>query len=171
MHAYVQSRKEEATAVLSKIYPADRLEDEVAMLEAHLEEESKRQTKVKLSDVFTKKEIRMAFTFGGGLQAFQQFTGISIIMYYSPTILQMAGFKSNESALLLSIIVSAMNAVATILGIYLIDAIGRKILTLGSLSGVIAALAILSTACYTIDHGNKDLVFGWIALAGLFHTL
>jgi MFS transporter, SP family, solute carrier family 2 (myo-inositol transporter), member 13 len=42
-------------------------------------------------------------------------------MYYSPKIIQMAGFKSNEAALFLS----------------LIDHLGRKKLALGSLSGVI----------------------------------
>ena len=67
------------------------------------------------------------------VQAFQQFTGINTVMYYSPTIVQMAGFNSNELALLLSLVVAGMNAVGTILGIYLIDHAGRKMLALSSL--------------------------------------
>ncbi|XLT10627.1 hypothetical protein HN51_056420 [Arachis hypogaea] len=38
----------------------------------------------------------------------------------------MAGFKSNESSLFLSLVVSALNAAGTILGIYLIDIARRK---------------------------------------------
>jgi SP family myo-inositol transporter-like MFS transporter 13 len=41
------------------------------------------------------------------LQAFQQFTGINTVMYYSPTIVQMAGFSSNQLALLLSLVIAA----------------------------------------------------------------
>ncbi|XP_025661998.1 inositol transporter 1-like [Arachis hypogaea] len=164
---YLKNRKEEATNVLSRIYPSPRLEDEIDILEAHMEQEQKDKVKVKYSDVFKLKEIRVAFICGAGLQAFQQLTGISVIMYYSPTIIQLAGFKSNESALFLSLIVSAINAGGTIIGIYLIDIVGRKKLTLSSLIGVVGSLILLSASCYVRGHGNPSLVYGWLAVAGL----
>lgn len=154
--------------MLSKIYSSPRLEDEIEILETHMEEERKKQVKVNYGDVFRLKEIRLAFICGAGLQAFQQFAGISIIMYYSPTIIQMAGFKSNQAALFLSLIVSGMNAAATVLGIYLIDHSGRKKLALGSLSGVIASLVILSASCYVMgEGGNTKPLLGWLAILGL----
>ncbi|BAT93534.1 hypothetical protein VIGAN_08004500 [Vigna angularis var. angularis] len=164
---YMKNRKEEAVGVLSKIYSSPRLEDEIAILEELLEQERKSEAKVKYSDVFRKKEIRSAFICGGGLQAIQQLSGISIIMYYSPIIIQMAGFRSNESALFLSLIVSGMNAAATILGIYLIDIVGRKVLALSSLSGMTVSLVVLSTTCYLMGHGNASQTLGWIAILGL----
>ncbi|XP_016182596.1 inositol transporter 1-like [Arachis ipaensis] len=164
---YLKNRKEEATNVLSRIYPSPRLEDEIDILEAHMEQEQKDKVKVKYSDVFKLKEIRVAFICGAGLQAFQQLTGISVIMYYSPTIIQLAGFKSNESALFLSLIVSAINAGGTIIGIYLIDIVGRKKLTLSSLIGVVGSLILLSASCYVRGHGNPSLVYGWLAVVGL----
>ncbi|KAL4307285.1 hypothetical protein AHAS_Ahas16G0263000 [Arachis hypogaea] len=164
---YLKNRKEEATNVLSRIYPSPRLEDEIDILEAHMEQEQKDKVKVKYSDVFKLKEIRVAFICGAGLQAFQQLTGISVIMYYSPTIIQLAGFKSNESALFLSLIVSAINAGGTIIGIYLIDIVGRKKLTLSSLIGVVGSLILLSASCYVRGHGNPGLVYGWLAVVGL----
>ncbi|KAE9618596.1 putative major facilitator, sugar transporter, major facilitator superfamily [Lupinus albus] len=167
MYVCFQNKKDEATSVLSKIYPSPRLEDEIEILETHMEKEGASKAKVKYSDVFTSKEIRSAFIFEAGLQAFQQFAGISIIMYYSPTIIQMAGFKSNSAALFLSLIVSSMNAAGSILGIYLIDIVGRKKLALGSLSGVIGALVLLSTSCYLMGHGHTSQIFAWLALLGL----
>ncbi|RYR46740.1 hypothetical protein Ahy_A07g032528 [Arachis hypogaea] len=161
------NKKEAAANVLSKIYPSPRLEDEIEILEFHLEKEQKNKVKVNYSDVFKLKEIRVAFICGAGLQAFQQFTGISIVMYYSPIIIQLAGFKSNDAALFLSLIVSGLNAGGTILGIYLIDASGRKKLTLGSLSGVAIALTIFSVACFIIGHGNASQVYAWLAIVGL----
>jgi len=53
---------------------------------------------------------------GAGLMVFQQFTAINTVMYYSPTIVQMAGFQSNELALQISLFVPAMNVVGTVLG-------------------------------------------------------
>jgi MFS transporter, SP family, solute carrier family 2 (myo-inositol transporter), member 13 len=69
-------------------------------------------------------------------------------MYYSPTIVQMAGFASNQLALLLSLIVAAMNAAGTVVGILLIDRCGRRRLALLSLSGVLVSLLILSLAFF-----------------------
>lgn len=73
----------------------------------------------------------------------QQFSGINTVMYYSPTIVQMAGFKSNELALQISLLVAAMNAAGTVLGIYLIDHAGRESLALCSLGGVCESLVLL----------------------------
>ncbi|KAK7359458.1 hypothetical protein VNO77_01418 [Canavalia gladiata] len=42
----------------------------------------------------------------------------SAVMYYSSTIVQLAGFASNETALLLSLITAAVNAIGAILSIY-----------------------------------------------------
>lgn len=113
-------------------------------------------------------QIKTTLIASHGLQAFQQFTGINTVMYYSPTIVQMAGFHSNELALLLSLIVAGMNAAGTVLGIYLIDHAGRRKLTLSSLIGVIAALIILSVA-FLLNHSSDSTSgsYGWLAILGL----
>lgn len=104
------------------------------------------------------------------VQAFQQFTGINTVMYYSPTIVQMAGFHSNELALQLSLIVAGLNAAGTVLGIYLIDHAGRKKLALYSLGGVIASLIILSVSFFYQSSStttNQNDLYGWLAVVGL----
>lgn len=101
------------------------------------------------------------------LQAFQQFTGINTVMYYSPTIVQMAGFQSNQLALLLSLIVAFMNALGTVLGIYLIDHFGRKKLALSSLFGVTISLIILAMAFILQPTDSATGVYGWLAVLGL----
>ncbi|KAJ6866159.1 hypothetical protein NC652_037649 [Populus alba x Populus x berolinensis] len=100
-------------------------------------------------------------------EAFQQFTGINTVMYYSPTIVQMAGFSSNQLALLLSLVIAAMNAAGTVLGIYLIDHFGRKKLAISSLAGVIASLFILAGAFFGKSSGSSNELYGWIAVLGL----
>nr|GEZ09705.1 inositol transporter 1 [Tanacetum cinerariifolium] len=72
----------------------------------------------------------------------------------------MAGFTSNQLALLLSLIVALMNAAGTIVGIYLIDHFGRRKLALSSLTGVFLSLILLSVAFYLES-------IGWLAVLGL----
>lgn len=88
-------------------------------------------------------------------------------MYYSPTIVQMAGFNSNQLALLLSLIIAFMNALGTILGIYLIDHFGRKKLALSSLSGVTISLIILAIAFMLEQSGSTNELYGWMSVVGL----
>ena len=80
-------------------------------------------------------------------------------MYYSPTIVELAGFVSNRIALLLSLLVAAVNTLGTVLGIFLIDRCGRRLLLLMSLGGVFFSLAILSGAFYltSVDVPTVDI--------------
>ncbi|KAL5703029.1 Integrin alpha chain-like protein (Alpha-int1) [Ranunculus cassubicifolius] len=144
---YMKNEKSKVIAVLAKIYETDRLEEEIDQLSVASEEES-RKSNVRYWDVFRTKEIRLAFLAGAGLQAFQQLTGINTIMYYIPTIVQMAGFQANKLALLISLIVAGMNTGGTILGIYLINKFGRRRLALTSLFGVIFSLILLLAAFF-----------------------
>ncbi|KAL5703063.1 Integrin alpha chain-like protein (Alpha-int1) [Ranunculus cassubicifolius] len=170
---YMKNEKSKVIAVLAKIYETDRLEEEIDQLSVASEEES-RKSNVRYWDVFRTKEIRLAFLAGAGLQAFQQLTGINTVMYYSPTIVQMAGFQANKLALLLSLIVAGMNAGGTILGIYLIDKFGCRRLALTSLFGVILSLILLLAAFFfqtsdsfswlCNDYQTCQSIFGWIAV-------
>ncbi|XAR48740.1 hypothetical protein NMG60_11031657 [Bertholletia excelsa] len=164
---FMKKDKSQAIVVLSKIYDPYRLEEEIDQLSAAAEEARQGENSARFGDVFKSKEIRLAFLAGAGLQAFQQFAGINTVMYYGPTIVQMAGFSSNQLALLLSLIVAAMNAPGTVFGIFLIDHVGRKRLALTSLSGVILSLVILSAAFFLESSGSSDGLYGWLAVSGL----
>lgn len=166
-----KNEKDKAIAVLSKIYGVDRLNEEIDILSSASELDIFSKTTVSCMDVFRSKEMRLAFFAGAGLQAFQQFTGINTVMYYSPTIVQMAGFTSNKLALLLSLIVAAMNAAGTVAGIFLIDRCGRRTLALTSLAGVFVSLLVLGGA-FSLHSSNVSsnlgaTKYGWFAVVGL----
>lgn len=90
------------------------------------------------------RAVRRGLIAGVGLQVFQQFVGINTVMYYSPTIVQLAGIASNQTALLLSLITAGLNAIGSIISIYFIDRTGRKKLIVISLCGVAISLGLLT---------------------------
>jgi SP family galactose:H+ symporter-like MFS transporter len=59
------------------------------------------------------------------LQAVQQFTGMNVVMYYAPRIFQAMGY-STEAQMWFTVIVGAVNVLATFIAIALIDRWGRK---------------------------------------------
>ena len=56
--------------------------------------------------------------------------------YYSATIIRMSGVKDNSTVIWLAAVVASVNFLFTIVGVYLVEKVGRRILTLGSLSGL-----------------------------------
>ena len=63
---------------------------------------------------------------GMGLQIWQQLCGINTVMYYTPSILRLAGVTDNRTALLLAMGPAAVNAMGTVVGMYLVDILGRR---------------------------------------------
>lgn len=145
---YRKGRVEEAEAILRKIYMAEEeVEREMQELKESVEAEAREQgstEKVSLAALVKTKTVRRGLVAGVGLQVFQQLVGINTVMYYSPTIVQLAGFASNQTALALSLVTSGLNALGSIVSIYFIDRTGRRKLLVISLVGVIASLALLS---------------------------
>lgn len=57
--------------------------------------------------------------------------------YYSATILQMAGIRDDKQAIWLTAATSGTNFVFTLVGVWLVERVGRRKLTLGSLFGAL----------------------------------
>ncbi|CAN1249206.1 Probable inositol transporter 2 [Linum perenne] len=166
-----KGKEEEAKIILRKIFPPEDVEAEIQDLKDSVEKEVREQgssEKINFRKLWQTKTVRRGLIAGVGLQVFQQFVGINTVMYYSPTIVQLAGFASNQTALLLSLVTAGLNALGSIVSIYFIDRTGRKKLLLISLFGVAVSLGLLAgifhREWYTRGCPSK---FGWLALIGL----
>ena len=98
--------------------------------------------KVKWRHVFN-KSIRPALVIGIGMSVIQQISGINGVIFYAPKIFQMSGFVMAEKAILASISIGVINVLSTIIAIWLIDIIGRRLLLIIGLCGMTASLAVL----------------------------
>lgn len=144
---------------MRKIYSADQVEDEIHALHEQVEADKKHAaiSKVSIKDMFKTTSVRRGLYAGIGLQIFQQFVGINTVMYYSPTIVQLAGFASNQTALLLSLVTAGLNAFGSIISIYFIERTGRKKLALASLVGIVISLGLL-TAIFRHSETHSPMV-------------
>ncbi|XP_059641927.1 inositol transporter 4-like [Cornus florida] len=152
---YRKDRVDEARDILSKIYPAEELEGEIQALKESVEAEKADEMAIGGSGVFAKVRnawgndvVRRGLYAGIAVQVAQQFVGINTVMYYSPTIVQFAGFASKQTALALSLITSGLNAVGSIVSMAFVDRYGRRRLMIISMFGIITCLIVLSGVFY-----------------------
>jgi MFS transporter, SP family, sugar:H+ symporter len=96
------------------------------------------------------------------LSVFQQFVGINVIFYYSSALWHSVGFSENSS-FLFSTITSITNIVCTLVGIALIDKIGRKPLLLIGAAGMTVTLATMAVCFSTATGHGTDLKLGSVA--------
>ena len=89
-------------------------------------------------------DILPRFRIAVGLQVLQQATGVNSIFYFAPTIFADVGI---EQPLVGGLVCGVANLAGTILGIYLVDRQGRRMLLLvgavGMSAGMLASSALL----------------------------
>ncbi|KAL5991919.1 Sugar transporter [Asimina triloba] len=148
---YRKGREQECTEILKKIYPADEVEKEIEALRLSVEAEIADEASIGEANILVRSKnawknrvTRRGLVAGIGCQVSQQFVGINTVMYYSPTIVQLAGYASNSTALALSLITSGLNLVGTVIAILFIDRFGRRKLMLISLFGIVVMLLLLT---------------------------
>lgn len=79
---------------------------------------------------------------------FNQVSGINAIIYYAPRIFEMAGLGAHSS-LLSTVGIGLINFIFTLLGINIIDKVGRRTLMLVGSFGLIASLFLVAFTFYT----------------------
>lgn len=141
-----QSRVEEAKKVMKIISP----DQDSELLATQMEEDYADAPK---ENIFMKKyrfPLMLAFL----VAFFNQMSGINAFLYYAPRIFGEAGL-GEKTALLSSIGIGVVNMVFTLVGVNLIDKVGRKkLMFIGSI-GYIISLGLVSMAFY----------FHWTGLA------
>jgi sugar porter (SP) family MFS transporter len=150
-------RNSEARGVLQIISP--REDPEKLMLEIKDEMENT----VPNENIFLKK-YRFPLILAFLMAFFNQLSGINALLYYAPRILAEAGL-AESSALLSSIGVGVTNMLFTLLGIFLIDRLGRKQLMYICSFGYIISLSLVSAAFFFHWEGSSMPIFLFMFIA------
>ncbi|QCD91858.1 sugar transport protein 13 [Vigna unguiculata] len=121
-----RGRLEEGKAVLKKIRGTDNVEPE--FLELVEASRVAKEVKHPFRNLLKRKN-RPQLVISIALQIFQQFTGINAIMFYAPVLFNTVGFGS-DAALYSAVITGAVNVLSTVVSIYSVDKLGRRLLLL-----------------------------------------
>lgn len=95
---------------------------------------------------------------------FNQLSGINAFLYYSSRIFQEAGL-GESTALLSSIGIGVVNLVFTLLGVFLIDKLGRKVLMYIGSVGYIISLSLVAMAFFFHWEGMAVPIFLFLFIA------
>ena len=154
---FLQGKKEEAAAILGQIYS----EKETTLLMQEMEKQQEEApTKESIFDAGYRFPLALAFF----IAFFNQFSGINAFLYYAPRIFE-AGGLGESTALLSSVGIGLINLIFTLVGISLIDRLGRKVLMYIGSVGYIISLSLIA-ASFLLDWGGMALpVFLFLFIA------
>ena len=116
------------------------------------------------NDTIFLKKYRTPLVLAFLMAFFNQLSGINAFLYYSSRIFQEAGL-GESTALLSSIGIGVVNLIFTLLGVFLIDKLGRKILMYIGSVGYIISLSLVAMAFFFHWEGIAVPVFLFLFIA------
>lgn len=116
------------------------------------------------NDTIFLKKYRTPLILAFLMAFFNQLSGINAFLYYSSRIFQEAGL-GESTALLSSIGIGVVNLIFTLLGVFLIDKLGRKLLMYIGSIGYIISLSLVAMAFFFQWEGIAVPVFLFLFIA------
>ncbi|XP_021092185.1 proton myo-inositol cotransporter isoform X2 [Heterocephalus glaber] len=163
-----KGQTQKARRILSQMRGNQTIDEEYDSIKNNIEEEEKEAGSAGpvICRMLTYPPTRRALIVGCGLQMFQQLSGINTIMYYSATILQMSGVEDDRLAIWLASVTAFTNFIFTLVGVWLVEKVGRRKLTFGSLAGTTVALIILALGFLLSAQVSPPVTFKPVAPSG-----
>lgn len=158
----------EARRTLQRAHVADRVDDEYQQITAIVEAD-KMGSKVSAFATLRKAPwMKRLIVIGIILAIAQQTTGINVVMYYAPTVLEGSGLTRSAS-LLASVTVGIAMIVFTVVGMWILGLMGRRKMMLLGFGGVAAShLGLLLTYLLPDSTLRSYLILAFMLLVTAF---
>ncbi|KAI5476111.1 MFS transporter, SP family, solute carrier family 2 (myo-inositol transporter), member 13 [Pseudohyphozyma bogoriensis] len=146
----IKGKREEAIKTLRLVY--NKATDEILALklriiEDNLKETTRLQSELTLGQMvkklWTHAPYRRAIISVSAVQALGQLNGYNALLYYSSTIFGLIGFKNSAAA---GIIPAAVNAFFVLVGLNIVDRVGRRRLLVIAIPGMLIGLVWAAVA-------------------------
>jgi sugar porter (SP) family MFS transporter len=153
-----EGHTDRARQALARVrHPGSDLSEELGQIEENVRAE--RQAATRGWTGLKAAWVRPALIVGCGLAIFTQLSGIEMIVYYTPTILTDNGFSAS-TALRVSVALGVTYLIAQLIGLAIIDRVGRRRLTLLTLP--FAALSLIVLGSFFVTGNNGKSMVPWI---------
>jgi len=145
---YLRGEHQEAERIILEVYSKDEMQAMVHAIEAE------QNAAPRTESVFDRK-YRWVMALAFFIAFFNQFSGINAFLYYAPRIFEAGGLGAS-TALLSSVGIGLINLIFTLLGINLIDRLGRKVLMYIGSVGYIISLSLIAIS-FILQWGGMAL--------------
>lgn len=140
-----QDRPEDARRTLAKLMPEQEVDGHVAeMRESMSKSSDDRSVTKQLKEIFS-RPMRLTFIIAMTIAIAQQSTGINAILFYAQTVFKQLGVGT-DAAFVQAVWVGITSVVFTILGLLLVDRLGRRPLIIWGMVWIIASLGVCAYA-------------------------
>ena len=154
---FLQNKTEEAKAIIHQAYVKEDAD-------ALIEEISQDQNIIEENESIFKPQYRFILKLAFLIAFFNQFSGINAFLYYAPRIFEEGGL-GESTALLSSVGIGLINLIFTLIGINLIDRLGRKTLMYIGSVGYIISLSLIAASFLLSWEGLALPVFLFVFIA------
>jgi len=134
----VKGLKEKARDVLRLMQGTHDVDDQVTAIETGLAQQTGRWTDLLMP------AFRLALIAGLGVAAIRHTTGVAIATFWAPELFRLAGFSSRSVDLMGTVGVGIVYVVFGLVGLWLVDRLGRRPLMLWGLAGMCVMLVMLA---------------------------
>lgn len=138
-----RGRTEEARQTLRKLLPETAIEPHIGEMQESLRKSSESQSVWnQLAEIFSRR-MRLTFIIALSIAIAQQSSGINAILFYAQTVFKQLGIGA-DAAFQSAIWIGLTSVVFTVLGLLLVDKLGRRPLIIWGLVWIIASLGLCS---------------------------
>ena len=156
-----KDKKEKAMDVLLKFVNKETAEKEIDDIKQVLVEETGDWRQI------FQPTMRLALFIGVSLAVLSQLTGINAIIYYGPKIFESAGFSTGGS-LGGQVIIGVINVLFTLIAIWKIDSLGRRVLLIAGCSGMMVSHIAIGLLFFTGNSNGIILLIFMLSFIAFF---
>ncbi|SIT10482.1 MFS transporter, sugar porter (SP) family [Zobellia uliginosa] len=148
-----KGREDEAEKMLLKVTPQNEIAQKIQEMRSSIENSNQdRSMLTQLKEIFS-RPMRITMVIAMTLAIAQQATGINAILFYAPTVFEQLGIGT-DAAFAQAIYIGLTSVVFTVLGLLLVDRIGRRPMIIWGMLWIVLSLGVcyygFETANYTI---------------------
>ncbi|GAU92293.1 hypothetical protein RvY_04393 [Ramazzottius varieornatus] len=107
-----------------------------------------RAPKFSIGDLFKDPFLRKTTFIAIGVMVCQHFSGVIAVMFYSTAIFKSAGLTQSNQAIYATIALGGINVLATVVTVFLMEKVGRKVLLLIGFTGMAVLMTILTICLF-----------------------
>ncbi|KAL7805091.1 hexose transporter-like protein [Trichoderma aethiopicum] len=157
--AYSRGRLDEARQTIARLHglstDSDIVNNQIADIQAKIDEESENTAAFSWTEIFTAPRMFYRTILGIVLQAGQQLTGANFFFYFGTTVFAATGISNSYTT---QIILGSVNVFATIIGLFIIDRFGRRVILMAGASWMMMCFLVYAfVGHFALDHENPML--------------